>query len=108
MLKCLCINDSDRPGKIPASHWIEKGKEYTILFAKFVLPQKTLGFQLSEVMLDEHCAPYEYFLAERFAIRKDDLQKLQDFIQECNQLSVSLDDIKERIYERAADTVEEN
>lgn len=96
MIKCICINDKDRPSKIPETHWVKEGEEYTILFAKFVLPQKTLGFQLSEIMLDEHCAPYEYFLADRFAIRKDDLQKLKEFIQECNELSVSLDDIKKQ------------
>lgn len=96
MLKCLCINDSHRPSKIPATHWIKKGEEYTILFARFVRPQNILGFQLNEIMLDEYCAPYEYFIADRFAIHKDDIQKLQDFIRECEGFDVSLDEIKDR------------
>lgn len=96
MLKCICINDKERPSKIPASHWITEGKEYTILFARFLRPQNLLGFQLSEIMLDESCMPYEYFSSNRFAIHKDDVQRLQEFIKECNDTDVSIKEIMEQ------------
>lgn len=96
MLKCICINDKDRPSKIPETHWVKEGEEYTVLFAKFVLPQKTLGFQLNEIMLDEYCAPYEYFLANRFAFNKEDLQELIDFITHCNDISISMSELLEQ------------
>ena len=95
-LKCICINDKNRPEEIPESHWVKKGEEYTLLFARFVLPQRTLAFQLNEIMLDESCAPYEYFLANRFAFRQEDIQKLIDFIQDCNDMSLSMKELLEK------------
>ena len=67
MIKCLCINDSNKPNPIPKDKWVEKGKEYTILFSMTVLPQKQLAFQLNEIDLDDSCSPYTWFLANRFS-----------------------------------------
>lgn len=96
MLKCLCVDDSNKPSEIPQSNWIKKGEEYTVLFARYLLPQKLLGLQLSEVMLDESCHPYEYFIASRFAFRKEDLQELIEFIQHCNDTSITLKELMEQ------------
>lgn len=95
-LKCICINDKNKPNEIPDSHWIEEGEEYTILFARFLLPQRVLGFQLNEIMLDESCAPYEYFVANRFAFRKEDLQRLIEFIEDCSDMSISMKELLEK------------
>ena len=108
MVKCICINDKNRPSKIHQKKWIKEGQEYTVIFTLTVLPQKTLAFQLEEIDLDESCKPYEFFLANRFAFTKDELQKLIALIEECNDISLSIKDLLNQTYERAADTSEKN
>jgi len=110
MIKCLCINDKNKPNEIPNEKWVEKGKEYTILFSMTVLPQKQLGFQLNEIDLDDSCSPYTWFLANRFAFREEDIQKLIEFIQDCNHITFSVNElVKEiNINEREPNTVEKD
>jgi hypothetical protein len=93
MIKCVCINNDDRPSKIPPHKWLEKGKEYTLSFTMTVHPQKKLAFQLEEIDLDESCNPYSWFLASRFAFREEDLEKLIEFIHECNNITFSIKEL---------------
>lgn len=93
MIRCACVNDKNRPNDIPTTKWVKKGQIYTIVFAIVVLPQRELGLQLEEIDLDESCAPYEYFLANRFAFLKDDLYKLQQFIKECAKVNMSIKEL---------------
>jgi hypothetical protein len=93
MIQCACINDKERPNEIPEGKWLKKGQIYTVIFAIVVLPQRELGLQLDEIDLDESCAPYEYFLANRFAFLKDDLYKLQEFIKQCGQVHLSINEL---------------
>ena len=108
MVKCICIDDKNRPSKIPQNKWLKEGEEYTVIFTLTVLPQKTLAVQLEEIDLDESCMPYEFFLANRFAFTKDELEKLIAFIEECNDISLSIKDLLKQTNERTADTVQEN
>jgi hypothetical protein len=108
MVKCICIDDKNRPSKIPQNKWLKEGEEYTIIFTLMVLPQKTLAVQLEEIDLDESCMPYEFFLANRFAFTKDELEKLIALIEECNDISLSIKDLLKQTNERTADTVQEN
>jgi hypothetical protein len=108
MVKCICINDKNRPSKIPQSKWLKEGEEYTIIFTLMVLPQKTLAVQLEEIDLDESCMPYEFFLANRFAFTKEELEKLTEFIKECNNVSLSIKDLLKQTNERTASTSQEN
>ena len=108
MVKCICINDKNRPSKIPQEKWLKEGEEYTIIFTLMVLPQKTLAVQLEEIDLDESCMPYEFFLANRFAFTKEELEKLIAFIEECNHVSLSINDLLKQTNERTASTSQEN
>lgn len=108
MIKCICINDKNRPSKIPQKKWIKEGEEYTIIFTLIVLPQKTLAVQLDEIDLDESCMPYEFFLANRFAFTEEDLYKLIAFIEECNHVNLSIKDLLKQTNERTASTIQEN
>lgn len=108
MVKCICINDKNRPSKIPQEKWLKEGEEYTIIFTLIVLPQKTLAVQLDEIDLDESCMPYEFFLANRFAFTKEELEKLIAFIEECNHISLSIKDLLKQTNERTASTSQEN
>ncbi len=108
MIKCICINDKEKPSKVPAHKWLKEGEEYTVIFTLVVLPQKTLAVQINEIDLDESCKPYSFFLANRFAFRTEDLERLIEFIKECTQVNMSIKDLLNQTYERAADTVEKN
>lgn len=93
MIKCLCIDADDKPSKIPQHKWLEKGKEYTLSFSMTVLPQKQLAFQVQEIDLDDSCSPYTWFLASRFSFKKEDLDRLIEFIQECNYINFSMKEL---------------
>jgi hypothetical protein len=110
MIKCLCINDSNKPNQIPNEKWVEIGKEYTLLFSMTVLPQKQLAFQLNEIDLDDSCSPYTWFLASRFAFREEDLQRLIEFIKDCNKITFSVNELVKEINidERESITIEKD
>jgi hypothetical protein len=108
MIKCVCVDDKNRPSKVPPTKWVEKGKEYTIIFTLVVLPQKTLAVQLDEIDLDESCMPYSFFLANRFAFSREDIGKLVDFIEECTHVNMSIKELLKQTNERTTDTGEKN
>jgi len=105
MIKCICVNDKDRPSKIPPHKWVEKGKEYTIMFAQFIRPQKQLAVQLVEIDLDESCAPFEYFLAKRFAIRKGDLEDLRQLVYDSYHMRESIEELTKQIEVTSNNTI---
>jgi len=94
---CLCVNDENKPPGIPDDKWVEKGQEYTISFTMTVSPQKKLAFQLVEIELDDSCAPYSWFLSERFAVKNEDLETLISFIEECNEITYSVKELMNQI-----------
>jgi hypothetical protein len=93
MIKCICIDDTDRPSKIPEEKWIKKGEEYNVIFTLTVFPQKQLAFQLAEIELDERHLPYEFFLAKRFAFHMEDLIELQKLIKDCSETDFSISEL---------------
>lgn len=65
-MRVICINDSNRPLKIPETQWVKKGKAYTVVRAvKMAIQANMLGFNLEEINL-EGCFPYEFYDAKRF------------------------------------------
>jgi len=89
MVKCICINDENKPSVIPKSKWIVKDKEYTITHVYFHKNQESgiQGVSLYEIFLDESCSPYETFKLSRFAININDLNKLIELIKNCTELN---------------------
>lgn len=68
-MRVLCINDANKPLKIPESEWIKKDTVYTVVSAAPMgLQQGKLGYKLKEVQLSPESFPYEYYDAQRFAI----------------------------------------
>lgn len=94
MIKCICVDDTNRPTSIPPEKWIKKNHEYHIISARVVLPQKQMAVQLLEINLDESCAPFTYFLGKRFMIRESDIELLMKLV---NSTIVQDNEIKELI-----------
>lgn len=93
MVKCICINETDKPKKVPIERWVKKGEEYTITFVTTVLPERKMAFLLEEIELDESCFPYQYYSADRFAFSKEELENLREFIKDCNEAAESAKDL---------------
>lgn len=92
-VECICINNKNKPKEIPSNKWLTKGNKYTVIYTVVVLPQRQLAFHLEEIELTEKELPYEYFLANRFAFTQDNLDKLMELIENCNNTSFSIDEL---------------
>lgn len=87
MIKCICIDDKNKPKEIPFNKWIKLGNEYTISAVyHMVQPGAVMGVILTSPTLDETCHPYECFRVGRFAIRKQDIPALIELIENCKDL----------------------
>jgi hypothetical protein len=93
MVKTICIDDKNKPREIPANKWIKAGEEYHVIYTVTVLPQKQLAFHLHEVELDETCAPYEYFLSNRFMFAEEDIDALFKLVEDCCETDFSIDEL---------------
>jgi hypothetical protein len=97
MVECICIDDGFRPNDIPTSKWVKKGNTYHVIYTATVLPQNQLGFVLDEIDLEGCCAPYKFFLANRFKFKEEDIPKLMELIKRCSSgeelEEVSIDDL---------------
>jgi len=80
MVECVCIFDGNRPECIKQSRWVKKGETYHVILAIVVLPQRELAFHLSEINFGKDEYPYKYVLANRFAFKQTDLDKLLQLI----------------------------
>ena len=75
-MRVICINNSNRPDKIPLSQWVKKGETYTVVrTVKMAIQANMLGFDLEEINL-EGCFPYEFYDAKRFL--PEDMVKQED------------------------------
>ena len=66
-MKVVCINDSNKPSKIPSNKWVEKGQLYTVRrIVRLPLQPDQYGFVLEEIELGPESLPYEFFSSDRF------------------------------------------
>jgi hypothetical protein len=108
MIPCICINDKGRPKNIPVERWLKKGQKYHVIYTVYVLPQRQLAVYLSEINLDESCAPYEYFLAKRFAFTDEDLDKLIQMIRDCSDTDFDIDELMDECINKKGNVYEWN
>jgi hypothetical protein len=67
-MRVICVDDSNKPIKVPVEQWIKKGETYTITrLIHLALTPGKMGVLLKEVQLGASCFPYEFYDAERFA-----------------------------------------
>lgn len=75
-LKCICIDDTNRPNEVPLTRWIKKGEKYTIIQIDYMnMQNKIIGVKLAEIDNDD-LHPYQYFRGSRFAVSENDLIEL--------------------------------
>jgi len=66
-MKAVCINNSNKPSKIPQNEWITEGETYTITrIVRMGLEKNKFGVLLKEVQLSSQSFPYELYDAARF------------------------------------------
>jgi hypothetical protein len=72
MFKVVCVNDQNKPKKIPLSEWVVQGNVYTVRRVVPLALGNQLGFELEEVSLSPDSFPYEYYSASRFILLEDE------------------------------------
>lgn len=96
MIKCICIDDTNKPSVIPKEKWIEKDKEYHITYIYVMKNQIQFGIQgcdIAEIDISDY-HPYNCFRLSRFAFSVDDLEALINIMIECGKMNnVSMDDL---------------
>lgn len=98
-IKCLCIDDTNRPNEIPISKWCKNYNEYTLTHIyRMALQGNILGCSIYELPLGDECAPYEMFKMSRFAFREEDIPKIVELAKLCSELDGL--DIEELIEEQ--------
>jgi hypothetical protein len=66
-MKAVCIDNSNKPSKIPQSEWIIEGETYTIIrIVRMNLQKEKFGVVLKEIQLSSLSFPYELYDAARF------------------------------------------
>jgi hypothetical protein len=66
-MRAICIDDTNKPNRIPQNEWIKEGETYTIIrFVRMELEKNKFGVLLKEVQLSSESFPYELYDAERF------------------------------------------
>ena len=71
-MKVICINDKNKPNKIPQDQWCKFGEEYTVIrVIRLPLQEDTMGLLFEEIQMDDSCFPYEFYDATRFAVKSD-------------------------------------
>ena len=67
VMKCICINDKNKPDNIPQSHWITQDKEYIIKRFEIIDKAKGIvGVILKDIDLTEINTSFTAFSIERF------------------------------------------
>lgn len=86
MIKCICINNKNRPFEIPSKDWVVENDIYKITHIFYHPNQGIQGVSLYEKPLNETHKPYESFMLNRFAILESDLEKFIELMKNCTGL----------------------
>lgn len=104
-VRIVCINDKDRPQEIPLNKWPKKDEWYTMTHLYYHPVQLVQGIDIAEMELGPEEYPYGTYKLSRFAVHKDDLEKLKQMVEDCNNLNDV--DINKLLEESNVETHEE-
>lgn len=94
-VKCLCINNKNKPKEVLPQNWINEGTEYTINYVYYHVNQGIQGVTLDEVQTKSEI--YSSYRLDRFAFTKEGIEQLIELMQDCTELGKL--DIQELIEE---------
>lgn len=94
MIYCVCVDDTGKPAEIPNDKWVVLGESYHIVFVAFLEPNGDMAYQLKEIDLNESCAPYEYFSANRFIFKTADYDNMFKLINESQMIRNAIADVQ--------------
>lgn len=85
-IRCICIDDANRPKEIPAEKWPIKDQQYHITWIyKQYLQPGLKGVELAEFDISM-CDPYNSYKANRFAIPLSELDKLIQMMKDTAEM----------------------
>lgn len=91
MVKCICIDNKNKPALVPMTHWINQGTKYTIKHVYNMIPpgegKPMVGVTLVEVDLESLNIVYKGYKIGRFAFTKEDLEALLELMKLCTELN---------------------
>lgn len=87
MIECICIDAGRKPKEVPLGQWIQQGFKYHITHVYYQPKQEIQGCSLKEVRLGKESVPYETYRLSRFAVTKENLEKLYQMMRDCSELN---------------------
>jgi hypothetical protein len=76
----ICVDDTKIPKEIPINKRVINGHVYHAIKISRCQPQNKMAVWLEEIDLDESCAPFEYWLLDRFALLDVSLEAFKEMI----------------------------
>lgn len=101
-IRCICIDDKNRPKEVPANKWPKEQQLYhiTYIYKQMKQPGVVQGVTLAEIDVSM-CAPYNCFRLTRFAIHQDDLPALIELMKTCTEMTdVDINKLLEQVETR--------
>ena len=86
IVKCVCLDDSNKPKEIPDHLWVVQGTEYHIICVYWHPRQGVQGVDLLEIALDDNCYPFETYQLRRFGFTQKEMEQLRELAMLCNEL----------------------
>lgn len=83
-VKCICINNKNKPKEIILQNWLKEGDEYTINYVYYHTKQGIQGVTLNEISTG--CEEYTSYKLNRFAFTKEGIDQLIELMQDCTEL----------------------
>ena len=88
MIKCICIDDKNKPEKVSDANWPVFGKEYTVKgIFPLVQPGAIMGVTLQEIGLSTKESSYKCYKIGRFGFKQEDLHALAELIANCKEFN---------------------
>lgn len=86
-IKCICLDDKNRPSEIPVEKWVKENEIYHITWIFKQLNQPGIkGVELAEFDISS-CEPYNCYRLSRFGISVDDLERFKALCQDSNNIN---------------------
>lgn len=87
MIKCICVDISNRPNEVPIEVWPKLGEQYHITHVIWLNKMGLQGVELAEIEIPPSSYPYEYYRLSRFGVAKEDMEGLRELMRTKTKMS---------------------